>query len=706
MQMKDALFKRISELRKSGAITVPEDELKQTLKLYGVPVPQGKLCRTVDEAVAFTSETGFPVVLKLSSEKILHKTELKGVQLGLCSKEEVCKAFSEMDSAFKKQNIEGYLGILVEKEAAEGTELIIGLQHDAAFGSVLMMGLGGILTDLLGDVVFRKIPLSKNDILEALKTLNSWPLLNGYRGRPALAIDQIVDAIHAIALFGTDFAGQYDSIDFNPLIASPHGCTLVDAKMVISKKEKTAQTSATESPRISHMNGFFNPGSVAVIGASNTPGKIGFTILDSLINLDFKGTVYPINPKSSEVLGLKAYTSLSELPETPEMVVISVGLELIPDIISEMGKIGAHNAFIVSGGGKELGGERAGIEERISALARTNDVRIIGPNCIGSFDGNNRFDSFFYPRGRLKRPGGGPVSFITQSGTWGCAFLENAADTGVSKMVSYGNRVDVDEGDLIAYLAADPDTKVIGSYLEGLGDGRKFLEGVEIARKAGKPVIVFKTGRNKVSANAAVSHTGAYGGSYEIYKGAFEQGGVVLTDSFHELYAACAALALQPPARGNRVALVSNGAGPMVNAIDLFPSKNLELTKLNRESFNAMRDKFSFFYIVENPVDVTGSATGADYEFVIETLIADDNVDIIMPFFVFQNAPLDESIVERLAAINFKKLKPIVCCSTGGAYSEKMGSAIMKTGIPVFTRVAEWVAAASALAKWAEINRK
>jgi 3-hydroxypropionyl-CoA synthetase (ADP-forming) len=156
-------------------------------------------------------------------------------------------------------------------------------------------------------------------------------------------------------------------------------------------------------------------------------------------------------------------------------------------------------------------------------------------------------------------------------------------------------------------------------------------------------------------------------------------------------------------AKGNRVALVSNGAGPMVNAIDLFPLRGLELVKLTRESFARMREKFSFFYIVENPVDITGSATGADYEFVIETLIADDTVDIIMPFFVFQNAPLDESIVDRLATLNAKKLKPIVCCSTGGSYSEKMGSAIEKAGIPVFTRVSEWVAASSALAQWARI---
>ncbi len=704
--MKDVLLKRISELRQSVAKVISEDELKQILRVYGAPVPMGKLCKTPEEAVRFSSEINPPVVLKLSSENTLHKTELHGVRLNLVSKEEIYKAFIEMDSSFKKQNVEGYRGILVEEQAPQGTEIIVGLQHDAAFGPTVMIGLGGIFTDLLKDVVFRMIPLSKKEILQTLGTLKAWPLLSGYRGKSALDIDGIVDAIFAITSFGTDFAGQYESIDFNPLIATPEGCKVVDAKMVIAQKVMRAQTSSSEEPRIEHMTGFFNPKSVAVIGASNTPGKIGFTILDSLINLDFKGIVYPVNPKAAEVLGLKAYPSLSALPEIPEMVVISVGLELVPDIIVEMGKKGVHNAFIVSGGGKELGGERAGIETRISVLARENDVRIVGPNCIGSFDGNNKFDSFFYPRGRLKRPGGGPVSFITQSGTWGCAFLENAADIGVSKMVSYGNRVDVDEGDLIAYLASDPLTKVIGSYLEGLGDGRKFLEGVKTARSAGKPVVVFKTGRNQISAHAAVSHTGAYGGSYEIYKGALEQGGVILTENFHELYAACVTLALQPAAKGNRAALVSNGAGPMVNAIDLFPSKGLELVTLSRESFILMRDKFSFFYIVENPVDVTGSATGADYEFVIETLIADENVDIIMPFFVFQNAPLDESIVERLAEINARKLKPIVCCSTGGTYSDKMSSAIMKVGIPVFTRVGEWVAAASGLAQWAGLNKK
>jgi 3-hydroxypropionyl-CoA synthetase (ADP-forming) len=297
------------------------------------------------------------------------------------------------------------------------------------------------------------------------------------------------------------------------------------------------------------------------------------------------------------------------------------------------------------------------------------------------------------------------MSFITQSGTWGCVFLEEARITGVSKMVSYGNRVDVDEGDLIAHLAEDPETKVIGSYIEGLGNGRKFLEASSRAVEAGKPVVVFKTGRNRQSAQASVSHTGAYGGSYEVYEGVMRRHGIVLTDSFHELYASCEALALQPCARGNRAAMLSNGAGPMVNALDHFPRAGLELVTLGRGSVKAMRDHFSFFYLVENPVDVTGSASAADYEYVVKTLIDDDSVDIIMPFFVFQDTPLDESIVERLGALSDLRTKPIVCCAAGGAYTEKMSDALRSAGVPVFPDVARWVAAASALAQWGRTMR-
>ncbi len=697
--MGKKIFKNtLNVCRSQDSLVIPDAQMKEILKGYGISVPKGKVFQKATDAVSYAKKLGYPVVIKAVSDKILHKTELKAIQTDICSDVELRTAFGSMQKRFEKK--QGFAGILVEEQIESGIEIIVGLQYDPAFGPVIMVGLGGIFTDLFKDVVFRMLPVSKAEIKNMLCKLQAWPLLSGYRGDASVNIDALIDTIHRISKFGQDAAPYYDSVDFNPIIATPKACSVVDAKLIISDEEHSL---SFETPRIENMGQFFNPKSVAVVGASTTSGKIGNVILDTLLHLEFKGKVYPINPNYRQIMGVDAYPSLSALPEAPDLVVVIVDLKMMPDIIKEMAAIGSHNALIVSGGGKELGGDRANIEKEIYDFARKLKVRIIGPNCIGSFDGFSRFDSFFYHRDRMHRPPAGPMSFITQSGTWGCAFLEKSTTVGVSKMVSYGNRVEVDEGDLIAYLADDSRTKVIGSYIEGLDQGRKFVAAVDKAIKNEKPVVVFKTGRNEKSALASVSHTGAYGGSYHVYKGAFEQAGVVLADSFHELYAGCEALSLQPPAAGSRVALLSNGAGPMVNAIDLFPQKGLELVKLSRDTVKKMRDHFSFFYLVENPVDVTGSATSADYEYVIDTLFNDKNVDIIMPFFVFQNTPLDEQIVEKLERLNKMRKKPIVCCAAGGPYTDKMAKRLNRVGIPVFIEISQWVFAASSLVQWGQI---
>lgn len=695
----------LSRIRESGRTVIGEYESKQLLAGYGITVPEGGIAATIEEAVRIAGRLNFPLVLKVHAGEILHKTEIGGVRTGIRTLEELKEAFTAMDASMKGQELTSYEGILVEEQCPGGVEIIAGITHDPVFGPLLMAGTGGVFTDLLGDVTFRMLPVTEHEVHTMLLGLKGWPLLRGFRGVPASDMDSLVKTFMAIARMGMDASGIISSMDCNPVIAGPEGCVVVDAVITLRETAGGALPSALE-PRTEHMENFFNPESVAVVGASTTPGKIGNVIVDTLINMEYRGKVYPVNPNYTEIMGMRSYPDVKSLPEAPGLTVIVVDLERTPEILGEMSAIGARNALIVSGGGKELGGDREGLEAGISELARTLGIRVIGPNCIGSFDGHSRFDSFFYHRERFTRPPAGSMSFITQSGTWGCSFMERASSSGVRRMVSYGNRVDVDEGDLIAFLAGDESTSVIGSYIEGLGTGRKFTRAVALARSKRKPVVVFKTGRTAQAAHASVSHTGAYGGSYRVYRDALTQAGAILTDSFHECFAACEALSLQPPARGNRAALLSNGAGPMVNALDLFPGKGLELAALSDVAKNSMRERFSFFYIVDNPVDVTGSASSLDYEYVIERLMEDDGVDIIMPFLVFQNTPLDEAIVDRLKALNGRKQKPIVCCATDGAYSEKMSARLRESAIPVLPDVVQWVTAASALARWGELLKE
>ncbi len=693
----------LKDLIKQGLRYVDENTCKDLISSYGIEIPKKAFVKSKDELLDAANKIGFPVVLKVVSNEILHKTEISGVKVGIKDEDELVEAFSLMDKNCKEKKIQ-LLGYLVEEVIEKGYEMIVGLSNDPQFGPVMMLGTGGIFIELFEDVTFRVIPVERRDVLEMLSEIKGAKILEGYRGLAQIDKEKLIQTILNISKFGMDIAPYFESVDFNPIVVSDKKICVLDAKIVLRDRILENPISLAE-PDITYMDGFFSPKSVAVVGASATPGKIGYVVLDSVANHDFKGKVFPISKRRDEIFGIKTYKDLSDVPEAIDLVVGVVDLALVPEMLEVCKDKGVHNVLLISGGGKELGGERAKIEAKIRELSKEYKIRIIGPNCIGAFNSKTRFDAFFQNHERLIRPKSGPISFITQSGTYGCSFLELAAENpGISKMVSYGNRVDVDEADLIKYLSEDDGTKVIAVYVEGLGDARKFVRTARAIKDIKKkPVVVFKTGRTKISAEAAVSHTGAFGGSYKIYEGAFRQFGIVPVDGFLELFAASKALSMQPAPKGERVAIVSNGAGPVVNAFDFFDEKGLKVAKLSRDIVKEMREHFPFFYIVENPVDVTGSATADDYRFVIERFIRDENVDIIMPWFVFQDTPLGEEIAKYLAELNKISTKPILCGAIGGPFTKKMKKAIEDGGVPLFESVEEWVCAASAMAFWGKM---
>jgi 3-hydroxypropionyl-CoA synthetase (ADP-forming) len=325
-------------------------------------------------------------------------------------------------------------------------------------------------------------------------------------------------------------------------------------------------------------------------------------------------------------------------------------------------------------------------------------VRIVGCNCIGVFDGETRLDTMFQTHERMVRPKKGPIAIFSQSGTVGAAFLEAVHNIGVSRFVSYGNRIDVDEADLMTYLADDPGTAVIACYVEGLADGRKFLSTArQVSEK--KPIVIFKSGRSQRAASASLSHTGFFGGTYGVSEGAFKQADLIAVNSCEELFAVTKALALQPRARGVKLAMISNGAGTMVQAMDLLEEYGLEMVPLATESVARLKAYYPAYYLVQNPVDVTGSATSADYEVGIRALLEDPHVDIVMPWFVFQDTALDEGIVDVLGKLSQEYDKPILCGAIGGEYTRRLSQAIEEKGVPVCNSVQEWMAAARGLAR-------
>ncbi len=681
---------------------ITEEQAKEILTEYGVMVPDYALVNSADEAVAQARKIGFPLVMKIVSPEILHKTDVGGVKVGVSSEQEAREVFNDMYSRLSsKHNVKG---VLLEKMVPPGIELIVGLQYDDQFGPVIMTGLGGIFTEIFRDVSFRMLPITKDDAKSMLNNLQGKKILEGFRGSEPINLDMLADALVNIGKLGTEMAAYYESVDFNPIVVYPDDYRVVDAKILLREKLLENPISTAEA-NSNFMEKFFYPKSVALVGASATPGKVGYSVLDSLVNHEFKGEVYPINPKRDEIMDRKCYKSLEDIKKPVDLAVVCVDVLQTPDIMETCAKLGIHNVLVISGGGKELGGERAEAERKIKDLAEKYQIRVIGPNCIGMFNGENRLDAAFQGHSRMLRPPMGPIAFLTQSGTIGISFMETAETFGMSKMISYGNRSDVDEADMIWYLAQDPTTKVIGLYVEGLGDGRKFANTAkQVMKEKGKPIVVLKTGRTARGAKQAASHTGSLGGTYTVVKGAFDQAGIISVDSYSELAGVVKALAWQPVPKGNRVALVSNGAGPMIAAIDQFENYGLEISNLEEKTLKEMKEHYPPTFPMGNPMDVTGSAVAADYHFAIQKFMEDPNVDIIMLWFVFQDDPLEESIVDVLAEFQKQGKKTMLVGCIGGPFTAKMSRAIEEKNIPVYHEIVPWVASASALVRWARIK--
>ena len=449
----------------------------------------------------------------------------------------------------------------------------------------------------------------------------------------------------------------------------------------------------------------FYPQSVAVIGASNKEGKIGNAIMKNLINFGFKGEIHPVNVKEEKILGIKAYKSVLEIPENVDVAVISIPGKFVPQILEECGQKGVKGVVVISAGFKEAGNVE--LEEKLLEVARKWNIRIVGPNCLGVTNIENGFDCTFNPPERQARPEFGGIAFMSQSGAFGAAILDWAArhEVGMSKFISLGNMADLDESDFMEYLKDDKATRVITAYLEGVKDGRKFLEVARNATKK-KPVVILKSGRTEAGAKAAASHTGSLAGSYTIYQAAFEQTGVLEARSMRQLFNYAKALTMQKPAKGDRVAIVTNGGGAGVMMSDGVLEVGLKMADLSEETKEKFakaieEGKLPAHMSYKNPIDIIGDAPSRRYEVAMRYALEDENVDVLAVIALFQSPALDEGIVEAVGRMQ-EYGKPVVFIAPGGAYPEKMARRIEKTGVPVFETVEDGVDAVYALVRYGQ----
>jgi acetate---CoA ligase (ADP-forming) subunit alpha len=441
------------------------------------------------------------------------------------------------------------------------------------------------------------------------------------------------------------------------------------------------------------LSSIFEPKSIAVIGASNNEIKWGGKIFRNIL-CSFEGSVYPVNPKEKLVLGIPSYPSVLKITDVVDMAIIAIPARFVSSVAEECGKKGIKGLVVVSAGFSEIGSDGKKLEQNLISIVKKYGMRMIGPNTLGIVNEPLSLNASII--GSL--PSKGPISFITQSGTLGLALAEWTIHIGIglSKVISTGNKADIDDVDLLEYLNGDPSTGVIAMYAEGIKRGRGFIE---VARRCKKPIIVVKTGRSQRGAKAVFSHTGSLAGSDDVYSAAFKQAGILRVDGIEDVFDAALAFSCQPLPKGNNVAILSNGGGASIVATDECERQGLNVVDLTEEIREKIRTIIPEYASAKNPIDTAAAASYKIYSEVIKALVHDPNVDGVIVIYVHSSIanamPPAQAVVDMVK----ESSKPIITCWIGGAGTDE-GIDILKIGcMPNYSVPERAVKALAALVK-------
>lgn len=581
-------------LLKNNITTLNEFKGAALLKQGGIPVIDGILANDYSEAVISANLLGFPVALKICSEFIPHKTERGGVALNITDASSLDSAVREMNNRFSDVPH----ALLVQKMARPGTELILGVRRDPVFGPVVLVGIGGIFTEIFRDTAIDLAPVDSTTALAMLQRLRGAALLDGYHSQEPLDIVAIASAVSALSRL---ISGRPDilEIDVNPFIAYKDGAMAVDA---LVRLDGSHSRSSQKRPDPVTVAPFFNPASMAVIGASRSPGKGGNIILRNLQKAGFKGAIHPINPTVKEILGLPSYARVCDVPTPVDLAMIVIPKAAVREALEDCEAKGVTNIILSTGGYSDMGEAGAKEQKVIIEQARRAGIRIMGPNSIGTLNPSAGMSTSIVGLDPIKVGG---VSIIGQSGVFSSGWARWIADTkpfGLAKVACIGNKGDINESDLLEYLTDDSATSTIGMYLEGVVDGRCFIRAADMACKR-KPVVVMKAGRSEAGAAAVASHTGSLAGSDAVFDAVCRRTGLVRTHNPEAFFDTLSAFEKLPLPRGNSMGVFSITGMGCVAATDAAEEYGIVLPDLRAATLKKLGEVMPSWAPVRNPID-------------------------------------------------------------------------------------------------------
>ncbi len=628
----------IAEAVSAGRTALSEIESKRMLAAAGIPAAIPEFAASADEAAAAAVRIGFPVVLKVHSPEVSHKSEVGGVALNLRTESEVRDAFERIRRGLAAR-IPGanFDGVAVQPQARPGVELIAGISRDERFGPLVVVGLGGIFVEVLHDTAMRLAPIDRRAARAMLDELRGAPLLHGARGARPADLDAIADVLVRLS----ELAARRDDLiemDLNPIVAYEQGLAVLDARILLAADNLRQAAPAARDPqrhgrRVENLRRAMAAQTVAVIGDKRVGGYMWLRAMKR-----FAGKLYSIQIDPNEIPGIEALgvvnlKSLAEVPETIDYAVSAVPRQVAPRILKDCIENEVRGIGFFTSGFSETT-EEIGIklEGELKALATASDIALVGPNCMGLY--NPAIGLCNFPELEAGNPG--DVCFISQSGTHSINFCAQAPARGIriNKAASIGNVLMLEAADFIDVMAADPATRVIGMYVEGVRDGRRFFESLRRAAAA-HPVVVWKGGMTEAGARATFSHTGSLATPAAVWTTMVRQSGAVSVAGLDATLDAVEMLARGKAVTGRRMGLVAMTGGQSVVITDTFASAGLEIPALSAESYEELK---SFFNIIggsyRNPLDAGGTIGGGvhtgNLERILRILDRDAAIDAIV----------------------------------------------------------------------------
>ncbi len=668
--LKDELAEMIRQAVRDNRSYLMEHESKEILEGIGVATTGYLVARSEDEALAICEKIGFPVVMKIVSPDVVHKTDAGGVKLNIASTEEARRAYRDILETFKYQHIEG---VAVQRMARSGIEAIIGVTRDPSFGPLIMFGLGGVFVEVLRDVSFRILPITEKDAAEMINDIRGSDILKGYRGQ-AVDLESLKKLLLKISRLVVENP-EIQELDLNPLFLYRDGYVTVDARMFVSEPALPEKVSPTGAESL---RDFFYPASIAVIGASDVKGKLGYNVFWNLVNHDFPGKLYPINPGKDSVMGVRAYKSIRDVEGPVDLAIVIVPAKAAEAAIADCAAKGVRFVVVEAAGFAESGAEGKAAQARIEKIIRENGLRVLGPNCSGVI---NTHHNMVQSIGLLEGLKKGNVGMVAQAGVYAAGILtglSNVLDFGI--VATIGNKMDINETDILEYLSDDDHISTIVMYMEDIRSGKRF---VDVASRAAvrKPVIVLKSGRTEAGKKAVSSHTASLAGNDEVNSAAFKQCGVIRARDNEHLFALARAFSKQPVPKGNGTLVITYTGSLGVAATDMLYLSGMRLAALEPYFQQRLKNALPDYANVGNPIDCSFSMTPEQVKNLIEIGVESNDVQ---NFIVVIQGEILGSFVDVMKSIDYKD-KPVLAVV---ACKEFMIGDVVKmeqAGIPVYS---------------------